>query len=121
MNTICIAGNVGKPPEVKFFDSGTVKATFSVGVRPRVKDGDTEWFDCEAWGKTAETIGNYVTKGTRVGITGYVFTEKWTDKQTGQKRSRKIVRVDRLDLLSSRNDSPAQQDQEPASDEEISF
>lgn len=121
MNTICIVGNVGKAPEVKFFDSGTVKATFRVGVKPRVKDGDTEWFSCEAWGKTAQTVGDYVTKGTRVGITGHVFTEKWTDKQTGQPRSRMVIKVDRLDLLSSRNDSASQQDHEPVSDEEIPF
>lgn len=102
MNNINLIGRLGGDPEVKYFESGTNVAKFSIAVDRPQRNGEkgSDWFACECWGKTAEVVGNYCRKGKQVGVTGRVEFEYWNDKNTGEKRSKPVVKVDRLDLLS---------------------
>ena len=105
LNVVALVGCLGRDPETKYFDSGTVVTKFSVAVNRPKKDGaeqDPDWFDCEAWGKTAEFITNYIKKGYRVSIAGRLKQEKWSDRNTGENRSKVMIAVDRLENLTPR-------------------
>lgn len=71
-----IVGNVGGDPEMKQTNSGTPYAKFSVGVNERYTDGGgnqvdrTMWVRCTAWNKTAELVGQLITKGREVTVRG---------------------------------------------------
>jgi single-strand DNA-binding protein len=105
LNVVNLVGRAGTNPEVKFFsDSGTTLCKLTLAVNRRTRDSQPDWFNLEMWGKTAEVAGNYVTKGSLIGIKGSLKIETWTDRNTGQERSRPVIRVDRLDLLGSKKD-----------------
>ena len=105
MNSITLVGRAGRDPEVKYFESGTVVANLTLAVRGLRKDDDTEWFNLEIWGKTAQVAADYVRKGSLIGVVGRIRTERWTDKTTGQERSKPVVDVNNLELLSSKSDT----------------
>ena len=105
VNSVNIAGRTGRDPEVKYFESGTNKTSCSLAVR-RTSD-QTDWFDLEAWGKTGEVMGNYVRKGGLIGDSGQLKLDEWTDKNTGELRSKPVISVGQLDLLGSK---PTQED-----------
>ena len=119
MNSITLVGYAGGDPKVRYFESGTCVANLTLAVRGMKREDDTEWFNLEIWGKTAQVAADYVRKGSLIGVIGRVKTERWTDKTTGQERSKPVVSVDRLELLSSKsfNEAPAA----PAQDEEVPF
>jgi single-strand DNA-binding protein len=97
INVVVISGNLGQDPELRFTPKGTQVATFSVASNrvwydreTNQKNEETSWIRCEAWGKMAETINNYVKKGSHVVIHGRLKQDKWEDNQ-GQQRS--IIKV----------------------------
>ena len=105
LNVVNLVGRAGANPEIKYFDSGSVVCNFPLAVNRRTRNSDQpDWFNLEIWGKTAEIAGNYVRKGSLVGIKGSLKIETWTDKNTGNQRSKPVIRVDRLDLLGSKRD-----------------
>lgn len=63
----------------------------------------TDWFACSCWSKTAETVANYCKKGKQVAILGRIEFDYWQDKNTGEKRSKAVVKVERIELLGSNN------------------
>lgn len=107
MNSITLVGRAGRDPEVKYFESGTVVANLTLAVRGLKKDDEPEWFNLEIWGKTAQVAADYVRKGSLIGVEGRVKTERWMDKTTGQERSKPVVAVNNLELLSSKSDTAA--------------
>lgn len=112
MNNITIIGNLTRDPELRYFESGNSVASFSIAWNEYKKGGEQEvhYFDCKAWGKTAETLANHCRKGSKVGLTGTLKQERWESKE-GNKQSKVIINVDRLDLLGSKQDAetPTQQ------------
>ena len=102
INSITLVGRAGHDPEVRYFESGSMVANLTMAVN-RNKD-ETDWFNIEIWGKQAQVAADYVRKGSLIGVIGSVRFEQWTDRTTGEKRSKTIVRVDRLQLLGSRAD-----------------
>lgn len=105
LNVVNLVGRAGGNPDIKYFDSGSVVCKFTLAVNRRTRNSDQpDWFNLEMWGKTAEVAGNYVRKGSLVGVQGSIKIETWTDRNTGKERSRPVIRVDRLDLLGSKRD-----------------
>ena len=92
--TATITGNVTADPELRFFDGGTAKASFSVAVNSQWKDAQgnqqerTSYFDVVAWRTLAEDICRVAQKGVRVTVSGTLEQRSWEDKETGQKRSK---------------------------------
>ena len=101
-NSITLVGNAAENPEVRYFESGSISATFRLAVTRGEMEPDT--FNLELWGKQAQIAADVVRQGDLVGITGSVHFDRWNDKAMGEKRSKPVVRVDRLELL--RNRSP---------------
>lgn len=108
VNKVILVGFIGKDPEIRYLPSGDAVANFSVATTDVWKDKEgqkqerTEWSRCNAFGKTAEAIGQYVKKGSQVYIEGKLATRKWQDKESGQDRYATEIRVDRIQFLDSK-------------------
>jgi single-strand DNA-binding protein len=99
-NKILLAGNLTRDPEVRFLANEKAVATFGLAVNRRFKNAAGEtveevtFVDIECWGKTAEQVGQYLTKGKGAFIEGRLKQESWEDKATGAKRSKLMVVAD---------------------------
>ncbi len=106
MNTVTIVGRAGQDAEIKYFESGKVKTTFSLAVNrfdSKTKTEVPDWFNIEVWDKQAEFAGEYIKKGREVAVDGRISISKWTD-QTGEERERFLVVANQIRLLGSRRD-----------------
>ena len=106
INSVVIVGRAGRDPEMRYFESGRVKTTFSLAVNRPTKEKETDWFDIEIWGRQPEIAGEYVRKGSLIGIEGRLDFNKWTDDQ-GTKHVRPYVNGSNLRLLGSKRDNQA--------------
>ncbi|WP_427159216.1 single-stranded DNA-binding protein [Aliinostoc sp. HNIBRCY26] len=114
INIVTLVGRVGGDPDIKYFESGSVKCRLTLAVKRRTRNSDEpDWFTLELWDKTAEVAGNYVRKGSLIGIKGSLKFDTWSDRQTGVNRSTPIIRVDQLELLGSKQDREAGGDFSP--------
>ena len=110
VNKVILVGNLGKDPEVKVTPNGTTVAKFTLATNERYKDKNgqwqdrTEWHNLVAWQRTAEIVGEYVKKGSKVYIEGSLRTSSWDDKNTGEKKYRTEIWVNDLVLLSGRGE-----------------
>lgn len=91
MNNITIAGSLGKDSEVRYLPNGDPVASFSV-ADSQGKEKPTIWWNCQLFGKRAESLAQYLTKGQAVAVSGTVTEREWTDKD-GQKRKSMDIRV----------------------------
>ena len=105
INTINLVGRAGREPDVRYFESGSTVANFTLAVNRISRGDEPDWFNLEIWGKQAQIAADYVKKGSLIGITGSLKIDSWKDKNTGEDRFKPVVRVDRLNLLSSRKET----------------
>ena len=106
MNSVSLIGRFTADPEIRYLDSGKAVAKFSIAVNRNKEEAD--YFEVEAWEKTAEVIGQYCKKGTQVGVSGSLHQERWKDKNIGTGRSKVVVRCARIELLGSKQESEGQ-------------
>ena len=107
MNTVVLVGRVGRDSEIKYFESGKVKTTFSLAVGrwdSKTKEEVTDWYNIEVWDKQAEFAGEYIKKGRQVVVDGRISISKWTD-QTGEERERFLIVANNVRLLGSKRDA----------------
>ena len=107
MNTVVLVGRVGRDAEIRYFESGKVKANFSVAVNrwdAKTKSEIADWFNIDVWDKLAEFAGEYVKKGTQLVVEGRIAQNKWTDKATGDDRESFLVIANNIRLLGSKRD-----------------
>ena len=105
INAINLVGRAGRDPEVRYFESGSIVANFTLAVNRRSRNEEPDWFNLEIWGKQAQVAADYVKKGSLLGISGSFKLDQWRDKTTGENKSKPVIRVDRLELLGSKRDS----------------
>jgi single-strand DNA-binding protein len=85
INKIVLTGNLTKNPEVKYTQSGKAVAMFSIAVNDGFGDNQKTYYpNIVVWGKTAETVGNNLVKGSKVGVVGKLTTRSY-DNSAGQK------------------------------------
>jgi len=103
VNKVILVGNVGKDPEVRYSQSGSPVANFSLATNERFKGRNdewqerTEWHNIVAWQRLAEIVGEYVSKGSKVYVEGKLQTRNWDDRQSGEGKYRtEIVARDLL-------------------------
>ena len=104
VNSVTLVGRAGRDPEVRSFESGTVVANLTLAVTRRSSNDEPDWFNLEIWGKQAQVAADYVKKGSLLGIIGSFKLDRWTDRTSGEERTKPVVRVDRLELLGSKRD-----------------
>ncbi|MEL7087537.1 MAG: single-stranded DNA-binding protein, partial [Planctomycetota bacterium] len=108
-NRVILMGNLTRDPEVRYLPSNMAVVDIGLAVNERYQDKQSgEWqeranfFDCTAFGKSAESIGRFFTKGRPILIEGKLRLDQWDDKQTGQKRSKVKIIVDQWNFCDSR-------------------
>jgi single-strand DNA-binding protein len=128
-NRVVLVGRAGLDPEVRYFEKGSMVAKFTLAVNRRSRDDQPDWFPLEIWGKQAQVAADYVRKGSLLGIIGSFKLDRWTDRSSGEERTKPVISVDRLELLGSKRDADggagggysAPGYGGPASDEEVPF
>ncbi len=104
VNKAILVGNLGRDAELRFTSGGTPVASVRLATTERYTDRegqkreDTQWHDVVIWGKTAESLHEYLTKGKQIYVEGRLQTRKWTDKD-GKDRYNTEIRADRVVLL----------------------
>jgi single-strand DNA-binding protein len=108
INRVLLGGNLTRDPQVRFFANERAVADFGIAVNRRFKGSDGQmkdevtYIDIEAWGRTAELVGQYLTKGRACFVEGRLKLDSWEDKD-GQKRSKLKVVADSVQFLDSGN------------------
>ncbi|WP_343487178.1 single-stranded DNA-binding protein [Allomuricauda sp. d1] len=103
-NKVQLIGNLGQDPEIVNLDNGSKLAKFSIATSESYKNAegqkveDTQWHNVVAWGKTAEIVENYLTKGKQVAVEGKL-THRSYETKTGEKRYITEVRCNELLML----------------------
>lgn len=102
INSVTISGNLGRDAELRATKSGMQVLGFSVCANSRVKRGDSwedkpNWVDVSIFGKRAESVARYLTKGTHVTIHGRLNQRTW-ETDDGQRRSKLEVIADDIDF-----------------------
>lgn len=110
LNRVQLIGRVGKEPESKTTANDKQRCTFTLAVDRRWKDKtgvvkkETDWFNIEAWGKTAEFCDKYVHKGELVFLEGQLRTDKY--ESNGETRTFTKIILDNLQLFEWREEEP---------------
>jgi single-strand DNA-binding protein len=106
VNKVILVGNLGKDAELRYTPGGSPVATANIATTEVWNDRasgqrqeKTEWHRVVIWGKTAESLSEYLTKGKQIYVEGRLQTRSWDDKD-GNKRYMTEVRADRVVLLS---------------------
>ena len=133
MNCCNFTGRLTRDPEMRQTNGGLAVGKFTLAVDMRKnKNGEkvTEFIDMTAFGKTAETLGKWCKKGKEIAVTGEFRTDKWEDKESGQKRSKSYIVVNNFNFLGgsgrgeaavgAATEEPAP-DAAPAYDDDIPF
>jgi single-strand DNA-binding protein len=100
-NKIIIVGNLGRDPELSYTPQGTAVCKFSVATNERRRDkaGEqqdiTTWFRVTVWGKQAENVSRYLSKGRKVYLEGRLHMEEWTDREG---KARQTLEVNASDV-----------------------
>ena len=106
MNKVELVGRLTRDVEIRTTESGTVTARFSIAVSRRFKNAEgvyeADFINCVAFGKTAEFIGKYFSKGSMIGVTGRIQTGSYTNKD-GQKVYTTDVVVEECEFAESKN------------------
>jgi len=103
LNKVSLIGNVGREPEIRSTSSGTRVASFSVATSRQWKDKSgspqekTEWHRCQAWGKLAEIIEQFVNKGDRLYLEGRIEYGEY--EKDGVKRYTTDINVQEMVML----------------------
>lgn len=103
INTVVIAGRTTKDPEIKVTPSGTAVLSLSLAVNDTKKNAQGEWedvvdfFDCKVFGKRAESLAQYIPKGSKLTINGRLHQDRWQG-QDGTNRSRVSIIVQDIEL-----------------------
>lgn len=106
-NKVMLMGNLTRDVELKYTPSNQPVANLGIAVnrRFRTRDGEdreeTTFVDCEAWGRVAEVMNQYLSKGRPVFVEGRLKLDQWQDKE-GNNRSKLRVVVENFQFLDSR-------------------
>lgn len=114
LNKVTLAGKLTRDPELRYLTSGKAVVKFGIACNRYWKDEsgqqkeEVAFIDCDAFGRTAENIGQYFKKGSPIYVEGRLRLETWDDKATGAKRSKLGVVLDTFQFVGGKDksDSP---------------
>ena len=104
-NKVILMGNLTRDPELRYTSGGTAIAKLGLAVNRVWRDAEgqqkeeTTFVDVDAFGKQAETLGQYMQKGRPILVAGRLKLDQWEDKNTGQNRSRLGVVLERFSFV----------------------
>ncbi|TVR44217.1 MAG: single-stranded DNA-binding protein [Planctomycetota bacterium] len=125
VNRVILAGNLTRDPQVKFLASEQAVCNFGLALNRRYKARSGEmvdevtYVDIEAWGRTGELVGQYLTKGRSCLVEGRLKLDSW--EKDGQKQSRLRVVAESVQFLGGREDGGARSSGGPREDSDESY
>lgn len=105
INTICISGRLGEDPAVKYFETGSIKTTLSIGVNrynAKKQAEEVTWHKAVAWGKKAEFVAEVAKSGALVYIQGSLQKDTYKDEQ-GNNRASVYILIEEVKVNNKRN------------------
>lgn len=108
INNATLIGHLTRDAELSYTPGGMAISSFCVAINRRIKKGEdwvdeANYFDVKAFGKQAESLKPYMTKGKQIGVTGYLRQERW--EKDGQKFSKIVLNANDIQLLGGRDNS----------------
>ena len=120
INRVILAGRLTCDPDLRTIPNGVQVAKFGIAINSKHTDKQTgqtreavTFVDCQAWSQSADAAAKYLKKGDPVLVEGKLKLDQWDDKQSGQKRSKLFVVVDRLQFLRATVSTRAEPSQTP--------
>ena len=104
VNKVILVGNLGRDAELRYTPGGAAVATLNLATtevwndKNQQRQEKTEWHRVVLWGKQAESLQEYLTKGKQIYVEGRLQTRQWDDKD-GNKRYTTEIKADRITLL----------------------
>ena len=104
-NKVILMGNLTRDPELRYTPTGTAVAKLGLAVNRTWRNADgqqqdeTTFVDVDAFGKQAETLGQYMQKGRPILVEGRLKLDQWEDKNTGQNRSKLGVILEKFSFV----------------------
>ena len=145
VNKVILVGNLGRDAELRYTPGGAAVATINMATtevwndKTGQRQEKTEWHRVVLWGKPAESLTEYLTKGKQIYVEGKLQTRQWDDKD-GNKRYTTEIRGDKIvllgggggggrgasvdrggDSMGAHTGSPAPESSEPLTDDDIPF
>ena len=124
VNKVILIGRLGKDPDVRYTQSGTAVANFSLATSEEWKDKNTgqkqsktEWHRVVAWRKLAELCSEYLQKGSEVYVEGSLQTKEW-ETNDGQKRRTTEVLAHNIQFIGDKGQT---KEQEPVAEDDLPF
>lgn len=113
-NRVILVGNLTREPELRVTPRGTAICQFGIATNRRFKDEagnqreEVTFVDVEAWGKAAELVAKYLSRGSQALVEGRLKLDQWEEKTTGQKRQKLKVVLESVQFLGRpKSDEPA--------------
>ena len=112
LNRVFLVGNLVKDPELRSINNGNKVTNFVIASNRNWNGPEGElteevsFLDCVSYGKTAETIEKYFSKGRKILVEGRLKQEKWIDKETSKNVSRIRVIVEKFSFMDSKKEEP---------------
>jgi single-strand DNA-binding protein len=108
-NRVILMGNLTRDPELRYTPNGTAVADIGVAVNRRYRSQDeqreeTTFVDVTAWGRQAEVINEYFSKGRPIFLEGRLKLDQWTNSE-GQNRSKLRVVLENFQFVTPKGDS----------------
>ena len=122
INHVVIVGRLTRDAETRYTTGGTCTAKVSIATNRSVKKNDAwqdeaSFFDVTLWGKMAEGLSKYLTKGQQIAVDGELRQERW--EKDGQKNSKVVIVANSVQLLGGKREGvPASAPNVPQSDEQ---
>ena len=108
LNSITVIGRLTADPVLKYLNTGNAVVEFSIANNYFIPNNDkaVNFFDVVAYGKMAETVSKWLTKGKQIAISGSLRQDRWTDKE-GASKSRIRITMQNMQILSPRDGAPS--------------
>lgn len=123
VNKAVLVGHLGRDPEIRYSESGTAVANFSIATSEKWTDKQTgevkertEWHRIVAWGRIGESCAKYLAKGRQVYVEGRIQTREWEDKE-GVKRRTTEINAQSVVFLGGKSDGQPASDPPPEDDQ----
>ncbi len=112
LNKVLLMGNLTRNPEIRYTPGGSAVCEFGMAINRRFTQAngqekdETCFVDITVWGKQAESSSRFLQKGSSVFVEGRLVYDQWTEKETGNKRSRLRIYAERVQFLDRRDAAP---------------
>ena len=112
INNATLIGRLTRDIDLDYTPGGMAVGSLSLAINRRVKKGqewvdEANYFDVVVFGKQAESLKPYLTKGKQIGVSGYLKQERWQDKNSGQARSAVKIIANEVKLLDKKDGNNA--------------